>query len=359
MHVILEFRRTFFCSVILTFSLVHHYQIHKLGLPHIAFRKDYVARLRALLPPAVAQSREGMLSPVSSGPVSLCHARSAELELESPRKTRRVRRRTRPVRVMGESVGDLPILSIQDPSNLQGTIVYNCLPPLLPVSLQLEDIGPLPLRPTVVSANLAAPPREDGMAVSGVSQEGVAIPELGVAPLADSETDLEDELPTPDGSPSVSASGPEGVCLTGVRPAFPDVLECRSSHTWNAGVREGASRCVHTACDGNTACGPCGGFTGGSVFVSGAFFFCVAERRPIPYIRISPLREVADSPILDVFPPYLVSSAGSVYEPVTSPLTPSLQEDDAYRPPRWTSTCREMVICFWGIRRTGPFWRCR
>ena len=39
-----------------------------------------MARLRALLPPAVAQSREGMLSPVSSGPVSLRHARSAELE---------------------------------------------------------------------------------------------------------------------------------------------------------------------------------------------------------------------------------------------------------------------------------------
>ena len=26
-------------------SLVHHYHIHKRGLPHIAFRKDYLARL--------------------------------------------------------------------------------------------------------------------------------------------------------------------------------------------------------------------------------------------------------------------------------------------------------------------------
>ena len=59
-------------------SLVHHYRIHMRGLPHIAFRKNYMARLRALLPPAVAQSREEMLSPVSSGPVSVCHARSAE-----------------------------------------------------------------------------------------------------------------------------------------------------------------------------------------------------------------------------------------------------------------------------------------
>ena len=60
-----------------------------------------MAHLRALLPPAVAQSREEMLSPVSSGPVSLHHARSAELELESPRRTRCARRRMRPVRVMG------------------------------------------------------------------------------------------------------------------------------------------------------------------------------------------------------------------------------------------------------------------
>ena len=91
------------------------------------------------------------------------------------------------------------------------------------MSLQLEDIGPL--RPTVVSDSLAAPPREDGMAVSGVSPEGVAIPELGVAPLADSETDLEDELPTPDDSPSMVDSDPERVCLPGVRPAPLDILD--------------------------------------------------------------------------------------------------------------------------------------
>ena len=36
----------------------------------------------------------------------------------------------------------------------------------------------------------------------GVGSDGLVIPELGVAPLEDSGTDLEDELPTPDGSPS-------------------------------------------------------------------------------------------------------------------------------------------------------------
>ena len=90
---------------------------------------------------------------------------------------------------------------------------------------KLQDIGPLPLRQTVVSASLAAPPREDDLAVSGVGPEGVAIPELGVAPLADSGTELEDEHPTPEDSLVMSASGPEEVCLPGVRPALPDVID--------------------------------------------------------------------------------------------------------------------------------------
>ena len=41
---------------------------------------------------------------------------------------------------------------------------------------------------------------------------------------------------------------------------------------------------------------------------------------------------------LDVFPSYLVSPAGSEYEPVTSPIIPSLQEDESYRPPSSPAT---------------------
>ena len=49
--------------------------------------------------------------------------------------------------------------------------------------------------------------------------------------------------------------------------------------------------------------------------------------------RVSPLRVAADRPILDVFPSCLISPTCSVYEPVTSPITSSLQEDADYRPP--------------------------
>ena len=44
--------------------------------------------------------------------------------------------------------------------------------------------------------------------VGGGDSDGLIIPELGIAPLGDSGTDLEDEVPTPDGSPSTDASKP-------------------------------------------------------------------------------------------------------------------------------------------------------
>ena len=60
-------------------SLIHHYRIHKRGLPHVAFRRNYMSQLRALLPLLVAQPTNGVLSPVSTGPGSLRQASSAEL----------------------------------------------------------------------------------------------------------------------------------------------------------------------------------------------------------------------------------------------------------------------------------------
>ena len=47
------------------------------------------------------------------------------------------------------SVGDLPVLTLQDPSDVHGAMVYDCRPPLLPVLLQLSNIGPF-LLSTVV-----------------------------------------------------------------------------------------------------------------------------------------------------------------------------------------------------------------
>ena len=60
------------------------------------------------------------------------------------------------------------------------------------------------------------------MVIGGASPEGVAIPELGVAPSDDRETDLKDELPTPEVSMLIGDSSPEGVRLPGISVTPPD-----------------------------------------------------------------------------------------------------------------------------------------
>ena len=276
---------------------------------------------------AADRSQRDMMSPVRSGPVSSRHARSAELDSE---KTRRTRRRFRPVRVLEESVGvELPTLTVHDASDLQGLIVYNCRPPLLPVSLRLEDIGPLPLCRTVVSASLAAPPQEDFMAIGGVSPESVAIPELGVAPLVDSDTDLQDELPTPEDSMLLSYSSPEGVRLPRVRPAPAD-LALKKALISVSVLPVMVTPLVEAF--------PVAPSTYPEPLVP-----VLPDDDPGATSRVSPLRVAADGPILDVFPLYLISPACSIYEPVTSPITPSLQDDSDYRPPTSPATMDQYI----------------
>ena len=92
-------------------SLTHHYRIHRHGFPHIAFWWEYMSKLRALLP----------VMPETGSP-------SSGQSDETPRRPRRYRRRIRPVRVMWGSVGDLPILMLQDPADVQGAVVHDCRP---------------------------------------------------------------------------------------------------------------------------------------------------------------------------------------------------------------------------------------
>ena len=148
---------------------------------------------------ATALAQCDMASPVPPSTVSARHARSSEVESESPRKTRHAGRQMRPTRVCDKLVGvESPTLPVQDIPDLTGAIIYDCRSPLLPVSLRLRDIGLSPRARPVASASLAAPPPEDSMVIGGASPEGVAIPELGVAPPDDSGMDLLDELLTPE-----------------------------------------------------------------------------------------------------------------------------------------------------------------
>ena len=67
-------------------SLVHQYRVSKRGLPHIAFQKDYLTCLQVFVLQATAMSQCDMASPVPTSSVSARHARSSEVEPESPRK---------------------------------------------------------------------------------------------------------------------------------------------------------------------------------------------------------------------------------------------------------------------------------
>ena len=121
-------------------SLVHHYRIHKRGLPHIAFRKNYLSQLRALLPLPVALPPARVVSPDSSGSGSLRLGDSPEVVLGPTRTTRRAHRRRRPVRVEEPAVVSVPVLTIQDPLAAAGAVVLDCRPPLLPVSMDIRGV---------------------------------------------------------------------------------------------------------------------------------------------------------------------------------------------------------------------------
>ena len=151
--------------------LADHYRVHNHGLPHIAFRKEYLSKLRALLPVLVVLPSDTVSPPV-------------ELMDESPRRTRRAQGRIRPVQVMSGSVSNLPILT-QDPVDAQGALVYDCWPPFLPVSLHLCDLGTLAGRRPEVSASVAVPLWDEGPSIGDVDSDMVVFPQLGVAPLID------------------------------------------------------------------------------------------------------------------------------------------------------------------------------
>ena len=133
----------------------------------------------------------GTISPAPGSSVSPRHARPCDVEPESPRKTRRVRRRMRPTRVHDEPVRvPSPTIADQAIPDVSGPVIYDCHPRILPVSIRLKDIGRSPRVRPVGSASLAAPLAEETIVIGGVSPERVAIPELGVALPDDPGTDL-------------------------------------------------------------------------------------------------------------------------------------------------------------------------
>ena len=134
-----------------------------------------------------------------------------------------------------------------------------------------------------------------------------------------------DELSTPDDSPSMGAIWPEEVVLLGVGPVPPDVsdFELEKALLQVSILPMMVTPIVDPVVESLV--------TPSSYPVPPLPVLTMDEQ--IPVSEPSPLREVAGSPVLDVFPSYMTSLVGSVYGPVTSPISPSLREDDVSRPP--------------------------
>ena len=141
-------------------SLVHHYRIHKCGLPHIAFRRNYLSQLRALLPLPAVPPVVGVVSPDSSSSGSLCPAGSPEVMDRSPRTIRRAFRRRQLVLVMEPPVENVLVLMIQDSLAAAGAVVLDCRPPLLPVSIDICGVDLSEIRIPAVVADVDVLPLE-------------------------------------------------------------------------------------------------------------------------------------------------------------------------------------------------------
>ena len=142
-------------------SLVHHYRVHRRGLPHITFRRNYLKQLLALLPLAtVLPIAEGL--PDAACSTLPCAAESPDVVCASPRLSRRAIRCRRPVRVM-----DSPVLTVQDPLVAAGALVFDCRPPLLPVSMDISGVDVSVIRASAVSAEAAAFPPEREQSFGG------------------------------------------------------------------------------------------------------------------------------------------------------------------------------------------------
>ena len=159
-------------------ALVHHYRVFQRGAAHVFLRRDYLTRLRVFVSQATAMGQCGQpddTRPSSPGPASLGSPKTIQQrdsDGESPQKTRRMTGRVCATCVQDISAGVLsPVaLSDRDPD----AIVYDCRPPVLPVSIRMRG----PPGPCVVvssaSSSVAAPPGEVGSA-------GVSLPDQGAA----------------------------------------------------------------------------------------------------------------------------------------------------------------------------------
>ena len=227
------------------------------------------------------------------------------------------------------------VLTLPDPADAQCALVDDCRPPLLPVSLQLGDLGMFARRRPEVSANVAVPSWEEGPSIGDVDSDMVVFPVIGVTPLIDSGTDREDELPTPDDSPGSVAVSSAGAAVPEVCPAprggFD--LELVKALLDVLVVPMMITPIVDPVVDSMVS----------MAAYPGPPLPVVLVDVPVPVAESSLLQEVADSPVRECSPSFQASPVGSGYGLIPSPLSPSSQIADGHGPPPRMVTMDRMV----------------
>ena len=184
-------------------SLVHHYRVHRSGRPHIMFRGKYLAQLCALLPLKTIASTADGSSGTACPPGASTTSRTDGVDA-TPQPPRRRRRQGVQFRDTPDQIA--PRLTEQDPLMAAGVVVFDCRPALLPVSVNVSGID-MRARTCAISpaeSVLVPPERQFGGWEDLFDYIG---PELVINEQPDCGTDLEDELPSPEGSPMAISHG--------------------------------------------------------------------------------------------------------------------------------------------------------
>ena len=177
-------------------SLSHHYRVHNNGVPHVAFRKDYMLQLRAMLPlPAAPLAKS--VSPESDRS-GLEESPEAVGSFQRPYRRAFARRRIPRVREIPTQIE--PHLTELDLLAEAGAMVLDCRNQVLPGAIELGgfELAESCVTPRASTATSSPPEREQSFGGGGGGDLlGLICPELGVTPLVDPGTDCEDELPDP------------------------------------------------------------------------------------------------------------------------------------------------------------------
>ena len=154
--------------------LTHHYRVHKKGVPHVAFRKDYMSQLRAmLLLPAAQLAQRGSPEPDCSG-----LEESPEAVGSYHRPSRRAFARRRIPRVREISTRIAPHLTELDPLATAGAMVFDFRPQVLTGAMDLSGLELAEICSTTRASAATSPPpeREQSFGGGGGGFTGIDMP---------------------------------------------------------------------------------------------------------------------------------------------------------------------------------------